>query len=124
MQANRGRDTKPEMAVRRLIHANGLRYRVNARPEEDLRRTADIVFTRIKVAVFIDGCFWHGCPTHFTRPRANREFWERKIQHNIERDEETTTVLIQRGWKVLRFWEHESPGDVADTITTTVLDRG
>ncbi|NYI81046.1 DNA mismatch endonuclease Vsr [Nocardioides panzhihuensis] len=124
MQGNRGRDTKPEMAVRRLIHANGLRYRVNARPEGDLRRTADIVFTRIKVAVFIDGCFWHGCPTHFTMPRANREFWERKIQHNMARDGETTMVLTQRGWTVLRFWEHESPDDIAETIATTVSERG
>ena len=72
MQANRSRDTGPELAVRQLLHMRGMRYRVDMRPDSSIRRKADIVFTRIKVAVFIDGCFWHGCPAHFTAPQGTR----------------------------------------------------
>lgn len=97
MQGNRGRDTKPEFAVRRLVHARGLRYRVNSRPEPNLRRTADLLFTRARVAVFIDGCFWHGCPVHFNLPATNTEYWESKISRNRARDLETTNLLKQRG---------------------------
>ena len=111
MQANRSRDTGPELAVRQLLHMRGMRYRVDMRPDSSIRRKADIVFTRIKVAVFIDGCFWHGCPDHFTAPKAHAEYWQEKIGKNRRRD---------AGWTVLRFWEHENPGDVADTIETEV----
>lgn len=113
MIGNRGRDTAPEIAVRRLLHAAGLRYRVNHRPLPALRRTADIVFTRRKVAVFIDGCFWHSCPEHATVPKANAEFWREKLQRNRERDRETDQCLRAAGWAVLRFWEHEDANDVA-----------
>jgi len=120
MLANRGRDTGPELAVRRLIHARGLRYRVNARVETDLRRTADLLFTRRRVAVFIDGCYWHGCPIHFQTPKTNTAFWSEKIYRNKCRDAETTALLTERGWTVLRFWSHESPAAVADRIEDVI----
>jgi DNA mismatch endonuclease, patch repair protein len=123
MQGNRGRDTKAELAVRRLVHANGLRYRVNARPEPDLRRTADLLFTRAKVAVFIDGCYWHGCPEHFSMPAMNLDYWSTKIGRNQARDLETTTLLQARGWLVLRFWEHEPPTTVAEHIAEKVRSQ-
>lgn len=120
MRANRGRDTKPELAVRRIVHAAGLRYRVNMRPEPSFRRTADIVFTRARVATFIDGCFWHGCPEHYQRPASNIEYWDGKRARNHERDEETTARLQSAGWVVLRFWEHEAPSDIAAKIIQVV----
>ena len=123
MLGNRSRDTKPELVVRRLVHAAGLRYRVSAKPEMDLRRTADLLFRTAKVAVFIDGCFWHGCPDHYTRPQANGGYWAEKIARNRERVADTTTVLRDRGWSVLRFWEHEDPADVASRIVTVVRSR-
>lgn len=107
MQSNRGRDTKPELAVRRRLHAMGLRYRVSVRPVPKLRRTADIVFTRARVAVFIDGCFWHGCPEHYQAPVRNGDFWLAKRERNRERDAETDAALIEAGWTPLRFWEHD-----------------
>jgi DNA mismatch endonuclease (patch repair protein) len=120
MLGNKARDTKPELAVRRLLHADGFRYRVNFRPSRELRRTADIVFTRRRVAVFIDGCFWHGCPLHGTSPKANSDYWGPKLARNVERDLETTAVLTASGWTVLRFWEHENPADVAALVERTV----
>lgn len=123
MQGNRGRDTKPELAVRRLIHRAGLRYRVNARPELHLRRTADVLFTRVRVAVFIDGCYWHGCAEHFTNPSTNPEYWTSKISRNQQRDAETTRLLEENGWVVLRFWEHEPAESVANLVITTVRQR-
>ena len=123
MQGNRGRDTKPELAVRRLLHAAGLRYRVSTRPLPELRRTADIVFGRGKVAVFIDGCYWHGCPIHGQRPKTNAAFWNTKIDGNINRDRETDRQLAEAGWVVLRFWEHEPPAECAERITDMVNAR-
>ncbi|WP_455133200.1 very short patch repair endonuclease [Microbacterium aurum] len=123
MQGNRGRDTKAELAVRRLVHGAGLRYRVGARPEPDLRRTADLLFTRARVAVFIDGCYWHGCPEHFTLPATNLDYWSTKIGRNQARDLETTTLLEGLGWLVLRFWEHEPPAAVAASIAKRVRER-
>lgn len=123
MRGNRGRDTKTELRVRRLVHAAGLRYRVNARPEPGLRRTADLLFTRVKVAVFIDGCYWHGCPEHFTMPATNLDYWSGKIERNRARDLETTSLLEERGWLVLRFWEHEPPSSVAERIGQEVRAR-
>lgn len=120
MQANRGRDTGPEMAVRRLVHAAGLRYRVDARPIRNLNRRADLVFTRTKVAVFVDGCFWHGCPEHHTVAKANAEFWAEKVRRNRERDAETDGLLIEAGWTVIRAWEHENPADVAERVVAAV----
>ena len=120
MLGNKARDTKPELAVRRLLHADGFRYRVNFRLDPSLRRTADIVFTRCRVAVFIDGCFWHGCPLHGTSPKANSGYWGPKLARNVERDLETTAFLTASGWTVLRFWEHENPADVAALVERTL----
>jgi DNA mismatch endonuclease (patch repair protein) len=120
MQGNRSRDTAPELLVRRAVHAMGLRYRVAARPEPDLRRTADLVFTRARIAVFIDGCYWHGCPEHYIEPKRNVDYWRPKIARNRERDEETTAALTARGWRVLRFWSHEDPLAVAEAISAAV----
>jgi DNA mismatch endonuclease, patch repair protein len=122
MQANRGRDTRPERALRSATHALGLRYRVGARPLPKLRRTADLVFTRAKVAVFLDGCFWHGCPEHFRPARLNENFWTTKIAGNQERDQDTDRQLAQAGWTVLRVWEHEDPAGAALRIAAAVGD--
>jgi DNA mismatch endonuclease (patch repair protein) len=120
MQGNRSKDTQPELLVRRLVHAQGLRYRVSARPEPSLRRTADLVFTRVRVAVFIDGCFWHGCPVHHTIAKSNAEYWRLKVRRNVERDAETSKLLEDAGWKVLRFWEHDAPIATAQSICLEV----
>jgi DNA mismatch endonuclease (patch repair protein) len=119
MRGNRRRDTKPELAVRRLIHAAGLRYRVDFAPLGGRSRT-DIVFTRARVAIYIDGCFWHGCPAHGTSPKRNSDYWLPKLQRNVERDRESDARLRLAGWTVLRFWEHEAPEDVAATIASEV----
>jgi DNA mismatch endonuclease, patch repair protein len=124
MQANRGRDTGPELAVRRRVHARGLRYRVDHPLPFDRRRRADIAFTRAKVAVFIDGCFWHGCPDHGTTPRTNSRFWSEKIARNRVRDAQTTERLCSAGWTVLRFWEHEDPATVALQVERAVSGSG
>ena len=121
MQANRHRDTGPELAVRRLLHARGLRYRVAIAPLQGFRRRADIVFTRQRIAVFIDGCFWHGCPVHGrTSFNRNVDYWPDKIAGNKARDIETTLRLTEAGWHVLRFWEHESSEEVAESIAFVV----
>ncbi|MDO3299237.1 very short patch repair endonuclease [Mycobacteroides abscessus subsp. massiliense] len=121
MRGNRGRDTAPELAVRRLLHASGLRYRVHQRPLRELRRTADIVFSRKRIAVFIDGCYWHGCPAHHVQPKANGDYWAAKIAANVTRDRDTDSELVAAGWKVLRFWSHESPHDVCLRVRAAVL---
>lgn len=120
MQGNRRRDTSPEMAVRRLVHARGLRYRVDVRPLPDLNRRADLVFTRARVAVFIDGCFWHACPEHFTVAKTNPEFWATKARANRERDADTDRRLTDAGWSVVRIWEHEDATDAADRVAAAV----
>lgn len=98
----------------------GLRYRKNIRPVPSLRRTADLVFPRQRVAIFIDGCFWHGCPEHHRLPRANAEYWTAKVDGNRRRDTATDETLAAAGWTVLRFWEHEDPVEVAETIRKAV----
>ncbi|MGW4394399.1 very short patch repair endonuclease [Amycolatopsis nivea] len=124
MRANRGRDTRPELALRSAVHALGLRYRVGARPMPDVRRTADIVFTRAKVAVFLDGCFWHGCAEHH-RPATGKtsEFWLKKIADNQRRDEDTDRRLRDAGWDVVRVWEHEDPAEGAARVADRVRRR-
>lgn len=116
MQGNKRRDTTPEMAVRRLVHAGGLRYRVDVKPLPDLNRRADLVFTRAKVAVFIDGCYWHGCPAHGTTSRTNPGYWGPKIASNKARDAETDRLLEAAGWTVIRAWEHDDPATVAGSV--------
>lgn len=120
MQANRGRDTKPEMAVRRILHARGLRYRVGVRPLPDLNRTADIVFPRRRVCVFVDGCFWHGCEQHYAPPKTNGDYWERKIASNKARDADTDRRLRAAGWTIVRAWEHEPPEEIAERVCALV----
>lgn len=120
MRGNRRRDTKPEMAVRRAAHALGLRYRVDARPLPQLNRRADLVFTRAQVAVFVDGCYWHGCADHGTTARTNSAYWGAKIQRNQARDRETDTLLAEAGWTVLRIWEHEDASIAAGRVLTAV----
>ncbi|QKW10774.1 DNA mismatch endonuclease Vsr [Streptomyces sp. NA04227] len=123
MQAIRSRDTKPERLVRSLLHAQGLRYRVAAQPLRNLRRTADIVFRPAEVAVFIDGCYWHGCPEHYVPPRTNEGYWSAKVERNMARDRDTDSKLKAAGWLVLRFWEHEAPEECALRIAAEVSKR-
>jgi DNA mismatch endonuclease (patch repair protein) len=123
MRGNRGRDTRPELSVRRLVHAAGLRYRVDARPLASRRFRADMVFRSARVAVFIDGCFWHGCPEHYRSARTNAEFWSRKIEDNIARDRMVTSHLSEEGWTVIRAWEHQNPREVADAVISIVRNR-
>ncbi len=121
MQAMGRRDTAPEMAVRRLLHAAGLRYRVDVRPLPGLNRRADVVFTRARVAVFVDGCFWHGCPEHGRRQvRVNTWYWPEKIARNMARDRDTDARLADAGWEVVRIWEHEDPEVAAARIREAV----
>ncbi len=123
MQVQRTRDTAPELAVRRLLHAMGLRYRVDRQPLPGLRRRADLVFGPARVAVYIDGCFWHGCPLHGNSPRTNTEYWRTKLDGNRARDSDTDRRLADAGWRVVRAWEHESPAAVAEKVAATVLNR-
>ncbi|MZF86707.1 very short patch repair endonuclease [Streptomyces sp. SID5643] len=120
MQAIRSRDTKPERLVRSLLHAQGLRYRVAAKPLPGLRRTADIVFRSAKLAVFIDGCYWHGCPEHYVPPKTNSSYWSDKVARNVARDRDTDAQLEAAGWTVLRFWEHDPADDCALKIAAAV----
>ncbi|MGH8884440.1 MAG: very short patch repair endonuclease [Egibacteraceae bacterium] len=123
MLANRGRDTGPEMAVRRAAHRRGLRYRVSAKPLPELRRTADLVFPRERVAIYVDGCWWHGCPDHSTKAKRNGDYWDRKLAANKARDADTDQRLAQAGWISVRIWEHEDPQDAARRIETAVKER-
>ena len=116
------RDTAPEMALRRLLHAAGYRFRVDFSPLPGLRRKADIVFTRRKVAVFVDGCYWHSCPEHGTLPTANRAWWEKKLARNVRRDAETNRLLAAQGWTVVRIWEHEDAGSAAKRVRGALGD--
>jgi DNA mismatch endonuclease (patch repair protein) len=120
MQSNRGRDTGPELALRSAVHRLGLRFFVDRRPIKGVRRSADLVFPRQKVAVLLDGCFWHGCPLHYTAPVANSAFWAEKVAANRRRDEETNRLLREAGWTVLRFWEHDDPRECAAEIRSVV----
>ncbi|WP_244337100.1 MULTISPECIES: very short patch repair endonuclease [Streptomyces] len=123
MTANKGKDTKPELKLRTALHRRGLRYRVGIRPLPELRRTADVVFPKAKVAVFVDGCFWHGCPDHYRPARKSGAEWGQKIKDNRDRDASTTIALKDEGWMVLRFWEHEDLELAAEEIKATVECR-
>lgn len=115
MRATRQRDTPGELAVRAALRSLGLRYRVDV-TLPGTRRRADVAFIRAKVAVFVDGCFWHGCPEHGTWPKANAVWWREKIETNRRRDKDTDITLRAAGWTVLRFWEHTDPTLAADCI--------
>lgn len=123
MRTTRRRDTAAEVAVRRALHARGLRFRVDCQILPCMRRRADVVFRRAKVAVFIDGCFWHCCPSHRSLPKANRKWWAAKLAANRQRDRDTNRQLRAAGWAVERVWEHEAPAAAADRITELVRAR-
>ncbi|WP_163796953.1 very short patch repair endonuclease [Mycolicibacterium sediminis] len=123
MQSNKSRDTKPELALRSAVHRLGLRYRVAAKPLPGLRRTADLVFPRARVAVFLDGCFWHGCPEHHTVSASNAKFWRDKVEGNRARDRNTDERLAEAGWVSVRVWEHEDPVEAASRVREVVRDR-
>lgn len=117
MRANRRSDTGPECALRSELHARGRRFRKDFRVDvSNLRVPVDVAFPRARVAVFVDGCFWHRCPLHASDPKRNAEFWERKLQRNVERDRLVDETLVEAGWTVVRCWEHESAGEAADRV--------
>ncbi len=123
MSRVRNRHTTPEMTIRRELHRRGLRYRVNM-PLPQLGGTRpDIVFTRVRVAVFVDGCFWHRCPEHGSSPKTNAGWWRRKLDTNVERDRRTDIELAEAGWTVVRIWEHEDTSTAADRVEGTVRNR-
>jgi DNA mismatch endonuclease (patch repair protein) len=117
------RDTNPEVSLRRVLHSRGLRFRIHRKVATIPRREIDIVFPRERVAVFVDGCFWHSCPEHGTMPAANRNFWEAKLAANHRRDADTDARLRAADWLVIRVWEHERPEAAADRIETGVINR-
>lgn len=120
MQGNRGRDTKPELALRSELQRRGLRFRKHMQPLEGLRCRADIVFPTERFAVFMDGCYWHGCPTHGRTPKRNQLYWASKIARNKTRDRRNDVALHAAGWTVLRAWEHEQIAAVADRVEQVV----
>ncbi|MER7457509.1 very short patch repair endonuclease [Micromonospora sp. NPDC126480] len=120
MRRQRRKDTAPELTLRRALHRAGLRYRIGFPVTGLPRRTIDIAFTRIKLAVFVDGCFWHGCSEHGTWPKANSAWWEAKILKNRARDRETTRQLEDAGWRVIRIWEHEPAENAAGRLIDVV----
>jgi DNA mismatch endonuclease (patch repair protein) len=117
------RDTAPELALRRALHGRGLRYRVHQAPLAGVRSRADIVFGPARVAVYVDGCFWHSCPIHGTAPRANADFWSKKLARNRQRDRETDVTLRREGWISIRVWEHEDMSTAAERIAGIVQER-
>jgi DNA mismatch endonuclease (patch repair protein) len=124
MQGNRKRDTRPELRVGSHLHACGLRYRRDlAVVAGAVRVRPDFVFTRSRVAVFVDGCFWHGCPDHGTTPKANSHYWGPKLARNQERDRLVNAALQHAGWAVVRIWEHEAPDRAAEAVRAVVAAR-
>jgi DNA mismatch endonuclease (patch repair protein) len=120
MQGNRKRDTRPELSLRRAVHAAGLRYRVATRPLPERPWTADLVFRPARVAVFVDGCYWHGCPDHYNPPRTNSGYWSSKIGRNRSRDALVDSELQAAGWSPLRIWEHEPTEAALDRVVQAV----
>ena len=113
------RDTKPELLLRSELHRRGMRFRVQMKVPGNNRRTVDIAFTRVRLAVYVDGCFWHGCPEHHVRPKANSDWWHWKIERNQARDRDTDKALQSLGWTVIRVWEHVEPRSAADLVAET-----
>jgi DNA mismatch endonuclease, patch repair protein len=116
MRANRRRDTGPELALRRVLHRRGLRFRVDFAPVKEVRCRADLVFTKARLAVFVDGCFWHFCPEHGNLPKYNRTWWQEKLRLNVSRDRLNDDALVAAGWHVVRVWEHEPVEAAADRV--------
>lgn len=123
MQNTKQRDTPREMALRQALHARGLRYRVDRPIPGVTRGRPDLLFPTEKVAVFVDGCFWHSCPEHSTVPRSNKAWWVAKLEANVERDRRHTEELRSAGWEVIRFWEHEDMSKAAADVQATVYSR-
>jgi DNA mismatch endonuclease, patch repair protein len=123
MQANTGRVTAPERKLRAMLHRLGLRFGVDSRPEPSLRCTADLVLRRWKACVFVDGCYWHGCPRHFTTPGRNSSWWSEKIADNRNRDARRTAELRSAGWLVIRVWEHDLAGASAVGVARRIAQR-
>ncbi|MFF0541631.1 very short patch repair endonuclease [Nocardia thailandica] len=120
MSRQRRTGTDPEMALRRELHRRGLRYFVDRAPLRGQRRRADVVFPRARVAVYVDGCFWHRCPEHATHPKNNARWWADKLAGNVARDRATDLALAEAGWRVIRVWEHEDPVAAADVVQSAV----
>jgi DNA mismatch endonuclease (patch repair protein) len=120
MQSNTRRDTKPELDLRRALQRIGLRFWKNRRPIHGLRCEADIVFPRLRLAIFVDGCFWHGCSEHKSLPLANADWWQAKLSRNVTRDHENNELLLGAGWTVVRLWEHESIEDMVSRVTDAI----
>jgi DNA mismatch endonuclease (patch repair protein) len=116
MRSNRRRDTSPELRLRRALHALGYRYRVDYVALSGSRRRVDLAFTKRRVAVLVHGCYWHGCPTHYTPPKKNAGFWAEKVQRNRARDHETEALLASAGWTVVTVWEHEELDEALDRV--------
>lgn len=124
MQANRRADTKPEIALRKALHHRGFRYRKDLRIEvQSMKVRPDIVFTRRKVAVFVDGCFWHVCPEHGRIPTTNDWYWAPKLRRNMERDRASNAALARAGWTVVRLWEHEDLTTAVDAVISALENR-
>lgn len=117
------RDTPAELALRRALFRRGLRYRVDARPLPTLNRRADLVFAKGRVAVFVDGCYWHGCPKHYKGTSGNAEWWRTKIEGNRARDHDTNQRLRAEGWLPIRIWEHEASEVAAEHVAKLVIER-
>lgn len=122
MRAKRRRDTRPERALRSALHQAGMRFRVDlpVRPTGHRVVRPDIVFPRRRVAIYVDGCFWHGCPIHGTQARTNAGYWRAKIAENQERDIRITAALKADGWIVFRFWEHEEPAEMVAQVAAAL----
>ena len=123
MEHQRRRDTAAELALRRILHQRGLRYRVDRAVLPGSRRRQDLVFAGAKVAVEVRGCFWHSCPEHASLPKANRAWWEHKLQANTARDADTAVRLAEAGWLLVVVWEHEDPEAAADRVAEAVAGR-
>jgi len=121
MLGNKRTDTKPEVALRSALHASGLRFRKDYRLDlASTRVRPDIVFTRARVAVYVDGCFWHSCPEHATTPKRNADYWAPKLARNVERDRQHDIALREAGWTVVRIWEHVPTDDAAAAVTSVL----
>jgi len=122
MRAIRRTDTKPEVALRRALHQLGYRYRKDYRLDLDGGRRVrpDIAFTARKVAVFVDGCFWHACPEHGAKPRVNEWYWSPKLDRNVQRDRANDDALSLAGWSVIRLWEHVPLNEAVTAVVTAV----
>ena len=123
MMATKRRDTPGELLIRKTLHRKGLRYAIDTPALGSSRRRADIVFRGSRVAVFVDGCFWHSCPKHRTQPRKNAAWWKAKLAENVRRDRDTDRELRSAGWVVIRVWAHEDPGRAAMRIQRVVTER-